>query len=148
MTILAKSERSRWRGHDFGNTSPRIRTSIFQFSLNWFLFMWYLKQIWVTKVLKIGSYIIIWIPSEYTIQLYRVSQKRYPLSKSDLPLGIKLHEFIGVFYMFHILNSGFEIKWSSQLWTQFKQLRIEAWKSQDFNETFHISLHIHSSRAV
>ena len=22
---------------------------------------------------------------------------------------------------------------SSQLWTQFKQLRIEAWKSQDFN---------------
>ena len=23
--------------------------------------------------------------------------------------------------------------WSSQLWTQFKQLRIEAWKSPDFN---------------
>ena len=23
--------------------------------------------------------------------------------------------------------------WSSQLWTQFKQLRIEAWISQDFN---------------
>ena len=23
--------------------------------------------------------------------------------------------------------------WSSQLWKQFKQLRIEAWKSQDFN---------------
>ena len=23
--------------------------------------------------------------------------------------------------------------WSSQLWTQFKQFRIEAWKSQDFN---------------
>ena len=23
--------------------------------------------------------------------------------------------------------------WSSQLWTQFKQLRIEAWKSQDFD---------------
>ena len=23
--------------------------------------------------------------------------------------------------------------WSSQLWTQFKQLRLEAWKSQDFN---------------
>ena len=23
--------------------------------------------------------------------------------------------------------------WSSQLWTQFKQLHIEAWKSQDFN---------------
>ena len=23
--------------------------------------------------------------------------------------------------------------WCSQLWTQFKQLRIEAWKSQDFN---------------
>ena len=23
--------------------------------------------------------------------------------------------------------------WSSQLWTQFKQLRIEAWESQDFN---------------
>ena len=23
--------------------------------------------------------------------------------------------------------------WSSQLWTQFKQLRIEAWKSQNFN---------------
>ena len=23
--------------------------------------------------------------------------------------------------------------WSSQLWTQLKQLRIEAWKSQDFN---------------
>ena len=23
--------------------------------------------------------------------------------------------------------------WSSQLWTQFKQLRKEAWKSQDFN---------------
>ena len=23
--------------------------------------------------------------------------------------------------------------WSSQLWTLFKQLRIEAWKSQDFN---------------
>ena len=23
--------------------------------------------------------------------------------------------------------------WSSQLWTQFKQLRIEGWKSQDFN---------------
>ena len=23
--------------------------------------------------------------------------------------------------------------WSSQLWTQFKQLRIEAWKRQDFN---------------
>ena len=23
--------------------------------------------------------------------------------------------------------------WSSQLWTQFKQVRIEAWKSQDFN---------------
>ena len=26
--------------------------------------------------------------------------------------------------------------WSSQLWTQFKQLRIEAWKSQDFNEVW------------
>ena len=25
--------------------------------------------------------------------------------------------------------------WSSQLWTQFKQLRMEAWKSQDFNGT-------------
>ena len=24
-------------------------------------------------------------------------------------------------------------QWSSQLWTQFKQLRIEAWKSLDFN---------------
>ena len=24
-------------------------------------------------------------------------------------------------------------QWSSQLWTQFKQLRLEAWKSQDFN---------------
>ena len=23
--------------------------------------------------------------------------------------------------------------WSSQLWTKFKQLRIEAWKIQDFN---------------
>ena len=23
--------------------------------------------------------------------------------------------------------------WSLQLWTQFKQLRIEAWKSQDFS---------------
>ena len=23
--------------------------------------------------------------------------------------------------------------WSSQFWTQFEQLRIEAWKSQDFN---------------
>ena len=23
--------------------------------------------------------------------------------------------------------------WSSQLWTQFKQLRKEPWKSQDFN---------------
>jgi len=23
--------------------------------------------------------------------------------------------------------------WSSQLWMQLKQLRIEAWKSQDFN---------------
>ena len=23
--------------------------------------------------------------------------------------------------------------WSSQLWTQFKQLRLETWKSQDFN---------------
>ena len=23
--------------------------------------------------------------------------------------------------------------WSSQLWTQFKQLRLDAWKSQDFN---------------
>ena len=26
--------------------------------------------------------------------------------------------------------------WSSQLWTQFKQLRIEAWKSQDFNRVW------------
>ena len=26
--------------------------------------------------------------------------------------------------------------WSSQLWTQFKQLRIEAWKSQDYNEVW------------
>ena len=23
--------------------------------------------------------------------------------------------------------------WSSQFWTQFKQLQTEAWKSQDFN---------------
>ena len=28
--------------------------------------------------------------------------------------------------------------WSSKLWTQFKQLLIEAWKSQDFNG---VSLH-------
>ena len=26
--------------------------------------------------------------------------------------------------------------WSSQLWTQFKQLRIEAWKSQDFDSRY------------
>ena len=26
--------------------------------------------------------------------------------------------------------------WSSHLWTQFKQLRIEAWKSQDFNRVW------------
>ena len=25
------------------------------------------------------------------------------------------------------------IKWASQLWTQFKELRIETWKSEDFN---------------
>ena len=40
-----------------------------------------------------------------------------------------------IYERFHILNCGFEIKWaiwSSQLWTQFKQLRKEAWKSQDF----------------
>ena len=33
-------------------------------------------------------------------------------------------------------NSGFQRglnPWSSQFWTQFKQLRTEAWKSQDFN---------------
>ena len=30
-----------------------------------------------------------------------------------------------------ILKSG--KLWSSQLWTQFKQLHIEAWKSKDFN---------------
>ena len=38
--------------------------------------------------------------------------------------------------MFHILNCGFlksSKLWSSQLRTQFKQLRKEAWKSQDFN---------------
>ena len=38
--------------------------------------------------------------------------------------------------MFHIYWTA-DLKsskpWSSQLWTQFKQLRIEAWKSQDFN---------------
>ena len=26
--------------------------------------------------------------------------------------------------------------WSSQLWTQFKKLRTEAWKSQDFNRVW------------
>ena len=26
--------------------------------------------------------------------------------------------------------------WSSQLWTQFKQLRREAWKNHDFNEVW------------
>ena len=26
--------------------------------------------------------------------------------------------------------------WSSQFWTQFKQLRIEAWKSQNFNRVW------------
>ena len=35
VAILAKSKRSTWKGHDYGN-SPRIRTSIFQFSLNRF----------------------------------------------------------------------------------------------------------------
>ena len=29
--------------------------------------------------------------------------------------------------------------WSSQLWMQFKQLRIEAWKSQDFNGVWEIT---------
>ena len=32
----------------------------------------------------------------------------------------------------HVLTKSSKL-WSSQLWTQFKQLRIEAWKSQDFN---------------
>ena len=35
----------------------------------------------------------------------------------------------GVLYLLKFLSK----LWSSQLWTQFKQLRIEAWKSQDFN---------------
>ena len=42
-----------------------------------------------------------------------------------------------IYEIFHILNCRFQLKssklWSSQLWTRFKQLRIEAWKSQDFN---------------
>ena len=38
---------------------------------------------------------------------------------------------VGVLQMFYCQKSS-EL-WSSQLWTQFKQLRIEAWKSQDFN---------------
>ena len=32
--------------------------------------------------------------------------------------------------------------WSSQLWTQFKQLRIEAWKSQNFNGVWNRDLAI------
>ena len=32
--------------------------------------------------------------------------------------------------------------WSSQLWTQFKQLRIEAWKSKYFNRVWHCDLTI------
>ena len=40
-------------------------------------------------------------------------------------------------YMKCFLNWTADLKsrklWSSQLWTQLKQLRIEAWKSQDFN---------------
>ena len=35
-------------------------------------------------------------------------------------------------YMCFLMSLLSEL-WSSQLWTQFKQLRIEAWKSQDFN---------------
>ena len=42
-----------------------------------------------------------------------------------------------IYEIFHILNCRFQLKssklLSSQLWTQFKQLRIEACKSQDFN---------------
>ena len=48
-----------------------------------------------------------------------------------------LNNYCEVIYeMFHILNCAFlksSKLWSSQLWTQFKQLHIEAWKSQDFN---------------
>ena len=32
--------------------------------------------------------------------------------------------------------------WSSQLWTQFKQLCMEAWKSQDFNGVWTLDLAI------
>ena len=37
--------------------------------------------------------------------------------------------------MFHILNCGFEIKWAMIIAVikQLKQLRMEAWKSQEFN---------------
>ena len=37
--------------------------------------------------------------------------------------------------------------WSSQLWTKFKQLRIEAWKSQDFNGVWTLDLVIPGRRS-
>ena len=37
--------------------------------------------------------------------------------------------------------------WSLQLWTQFKQLRIEAWKSQDFNGVWPRDLAIPARRS-
>ena len=38
--------------------------------------------------------------------------------------------------LYSIVNILSSKLWSSQLWTQFKQFRIEAWKSQDFKRVW------------
>ena len=44
------------------------------------------------------------------------------------------HKKALIFFIYKEKNQSSKI-WSSQLWTQFKQLRIEAWKSQSYEAT-------------
>ena len=79
-----------------------------------------------------------WVCFEFNFALSSCNQNEIILK--NIPLLQYLYCEV-IYEMFHILNCGFlksSKLWSSQLWTQFKQLRKEAWKSQDWITSIYI----------
>ena len=76
-------------------------------------------------------------PLRYLLSILAINFTAFPwLQFSKWGCTVCQNRYCEVIYeMFHILNADLKLSqlWSSQLWTQFKQLRIVAWKSQDFN---------------
>ena len=80
---------------------------------------------------------VVWILWEAISNTRKTNTSKLILKKSRL-LPVFFNPLLSVkWYMKYFICWTADLKssklWSSQLWTQFKQLRIEAWKIQDFN---------------